>query len=79
MSDGAGLVEDDGCHFVRVLQRLRPLDQDPVDGADAGADHDRCRRGQAEAARAGDGQNSERHPADEVVNLFFVVVDAAPH
>ena len=56
---GAGLVEDDGRHGVRALQRLGALDQDAVLRPQAGADHDRRRRGQPERAGAGDDEHGD--------------------
>jgi len=77
--DGAGLVEDDGRHFVRVLQRLRPLDEDAVDGADARAHHDGGGRGQTQAARAGDGQDGEGHSEGELPRDLLLVETLALH
>ena len=53
-------------YLVRVLERLRALDEDAVGGADARAHHDGRRRGQPQRARAGDRQHSQRHPEPEL-------------
>ena len=52
-----------------ALQRVAALDQNPVCGADAGADHDRRGRGQAQGAGAGDDQDrdAEEQGEEEVV------------
>ncbi len=44
----------------RLLERDRVLEQDPALGAEAGADHDRRRRRQAERVRAGDHDDGDR-------------------
>ena len=58
--DGAGLVQHDGVDTANGLEHLRSLDQHPELGAAAGADQDRCRRGQTQRTRAGDDQYRDR-------------------
>ena len=53
-------------YLVRVLQRLRALDEDAVGGSDSRAHHDGRRRGQPQRARAGDRQHCQRHPEPEL-------------
>ena len=77
LGDGAGLVEHDRVDAARLLEDLRPLDQDAELRAAAGADHQRRRRRQPERAGAGDdqhgdgggerrrGRGAEREPAGE--------------
>ena len=57
---------------MRVLQRLRALDEDAVGGPDARAHHDGRRRGQPQRARARDRQHSQRHPEPELPSHFGV-------
>ena len=59
LGDRAGLVEDDRVKLVGRLQGLPALDEHPVLGAAAGADHDRGRRRQAQRARAGDDEDDD--------------------
>ena len=59
-SERAGFVERHAAHRVRDFQRFRVLDQDAVARGDAGADHDRCRRCQAQRAGAGNDQHRDR-------------------
>ena len=55
----AGLVEGDRAQAARGFQRLGVLDQDAGLGRDAGAGHDRRRRGQAQRAGAGNDQHGD--------------------
>ena len=54
----AGLIHDEGRHFLHQLDGAGVLDQDTGMRAAAHADHDRHWRGQAERARTRDDQNS---------------------
>ena len=67
LSDGqrAGLVEDDGADLGGLLEGGRILEQDPVERAEAGPDHDRRRRRQAERIRAGDDDDGDREREGE--------------
>ena len=56
----AGLVERDHGQVAQRLERDHVLDQDAVARRDAGADHDRRRRGEAECARAGNDEHRHR-------------------
>ena len=56
----AGLVEDDRVERGGLLEGDRVLEQDAALGAQAGADHDRRRRGQPEGVRAGDDDDGDR-------------------
>jgi len=56
---GAGLVEGDDLDGVRAFQRGGVAYQDAAAGGDAGADHDRGGRRQAERAGAGDHQDGD--------------------
>ena len=46
-------------HLVCVLQGLSAFDENPVDGTDAGADHDSGGGGQAQGAGAGNGKDCQ--------------------
>ena len=59
VGDGAGLVEHDRRDPPRLLEHLRPLDQDPELRAAAGPDHERRGSREAECARAGDDQHGD--------------------
>ena len=57
LRDRARLIQHDGLHVVRRLQRLGGLRQDAQTGAAARSHHDRRGRGQPQSARAGNDQN----------------------
>ena len=59
LGHGAGLVEHDRRDPPRLLEDLRPSDQDPELRAAPRPDHQRGRRREAERARAGDDQHGD--------------------
>ena len=59
LGHGAGLVEHDRRDPPRLLEDLRPSDQDPELCAAPRPDHQRGRRREAERARAGDDQHGD--------------------
>ena len=61
----AGLVDDQRVDGLEALQRLGVPDEHAEAGGAADADHDRHRRRQAERARAGDDQHSDRRDQPE--------------
>ncbi len=60
LGHGAGLVEHDRVDATRLLEDLRPLDQDAELRSASRADHQRGRRRQAEGAGARDDQHRHR-------------------
>ncbi len=59
LGERAGLVHGKHADLLGELERLGVSDQDAGLRAEAGADHDRGRRGEAERARAGDHQHGD--------------------
>ena len=60
LGHGPGLVQHDRRDPPRLLESLRPLDQDPELCAAAGPDHQRRRCREPERARAGDDHDGDR-------------------
>lgn len=59
--------------LVSVLQRLGSLDEDAVECADAGADHDSRRSGEAQCARTSDGEHTQPTAKRVLVDNLFSV------
>ena len=55
----AGLVDGDDVGVTQGLERIAAAEQDTHLGGTAGSDHDRCRRGKAHGARAGNDENRD--------------------
>ena len=58
-SDGASFVEHHAIHLARGLEWRGSLDQDSVEGADVGANHNGSGSGQAQGTRTSDEKYSD--------------------